>query len=375
MSGMELAPAAHAAFPPSKLEQYSRCPGSWLLEQTAGADTEEASEAAREGTLLHGAVAALLSGCVEPPEGLTSEQLEAVDECRAAFAAASEAFPGAVVAVEEPLTLHGADGEELTWGTADAFGASGKGGFLLDWKFGRGDVPRPEDNLQLCAYAAALCQRYGLDTVDVWLVQPRRHIRQRFAFEYAAHGAGVLETVARIIADCRHTPPAYAAGAHCRYCRGRSACPAVAADFSAVCRAGDSSPVEQLPALPVERLARLHEAAQAAALFIDAIEAEFRRRLEAGPAAGYALKRTPGGFKAPPPAAAWELLKDILTPDQMLGCCTCTTGKLKAAYAAAAVECGVYRTKKEAAAACMELLGDVLTPAAERVSIVKEDEA
>lgn len=368
-----LMPGAHAEFSPSKLDQYFLCPYSWQYR-----DVQEAeSEAAREGELLHCGIADMIAGCADPEcySGFSEEQMEMIHDCYVSYLEAKSTFVDPEIGVEERLVLRDGDGSEITWGTADCCGFKGDSGFLIDFKFGRIEVPRPEENLQLLTYATALCQRFHLKTVEMWIVQPRLHKRLHYTFNFDEVGIGVILHVKMIIEGCKKENPRVTPGvSQCRYCAGKSSCPAMRGKFEALQKAEMRS--EDLKTLDIGTLAKLYDASQVVSQFIDMIETEFKLRLEqGGDYKGYALKRTSGGFKCPSPAVVFDRLQDVLTPAQMIGVCSCTLTKVKTAYAESAVAQGRFKTKKAAIDALMDTLEDVLIPNADRVSIVHTPEA
>lgn len=362
-------PGDHAEFPPSKLEQFEACPRSWKLSQGIH---EDESNAAREGALLHSLVADRIADCLDPEavKDFTTEQLELADACVAAYHEIRAAYPDCTTAVEESLALFAEDRTVLTWGTADCFGVGKGSGFVIDFKFGFNPVSHPSRNLQVLTYAAALCQRFNLDEVECWIVQPRLKRKISYTFNFSKLGAIFIRHIVGVICRCKCGDPEMHPGEmQCRYCPAKRFCEGLQWKMGEVAT-GAGSP-HDLAAMDIHDLTKFYEAGKTVSLFIDSINEEFRKRLEAAPFDGYELKRTGGGFKCPSPAVVFDRLQDVLTPSQMIGCCTCTLTKVKAAYAEAAVAQGLYKSKKAAAEAVQEELADVLVPNAERVSIVK----
>lgn len=362
-------PGDHAEFPPSKLEQFEACPQSWKLSQGIH---EDESEAAREGALLHSLVADRIADRLDPDavKDFSAEQLELADACVAAYNEIRTAYPDCMTAVEESLALFAEDRSVLTWGTADCFGVGKGSGFVIDFKFGFNPVTHPARNLQTLTYAAALCQRFNLNEVECWIVQPRLKLKISYTFDFARMGAIFVRHIAGVICRCKYGEPEMHPGEkQCRHCPAKGVCEEMRKELAAV--ATVASKPHDLAAMDIHDLARFHEAGKTVALFTVAVNAEFRKRLEAAPFDGYELKRTGGGFKCPSPAVVFDRLQDVLTPSQMIGCCTCTLAKVKAAYAEAAAAQGLYKSKKAAAEAVQEELADVLVPNAERVAIVK----
>jgi hypothetical protein len=188
----------HHPYSPSKLHRLAACPGSFKLSQGI---PEEESEAAAEGTMLHARVA---SGDLT---GLTDEQIEAVNACRAEIAS----FPG-FHEVKLPVFD---DLETLTEGTMDYLSLDGDTAYLWDWKFGRGEVAQAAGNYQLAAYALAVHQEYGVSSVRAAIVQPRLRERSDYTFREFPE---ILRAIRQIRIDCEADGLRLCSGTHCRYC-------------------------------------------------------------------------------------------------------------------------------------------------------------
>lgn len=197
-------PDVHSKYAPSSASRWLKCPGSAGLSDPGG-------EAADEGTLLHAAAHAILTGGYDPG-GLDEEQAEAVMEC-----------------VEYARGLAGLNGFyterriESEWiadfgGTIDFAIDFGEELHVLDFKFGR-QLVSPHDNKQLLSYlclARELIGRRGKYFGHI--IQPRAG--QTDCAEYTnddldAHEFDVVEATA----SDRIVP-----GEHCRYCPIRLTC-------------------------------------------------------------------------------------------------------------------------------------------------------
>lgn len=206
-------PGTHHPFSPSSLERRIACPGSYLLEKNLPPMPENPDAA--EGTRLHAACA---KGDLT---GLDTEQRELVEKC---LAFAAEVCGSTEFKREVPLRLIGPGGAILTGGTADVAHVSGTSGTVVDYKFGRNEVPEAADNPQLAAYAAMLIQRYGLTDCAVYIFQPRLGARSSCLYR-DGHVERFTDAFLNMRAACLDVDaPFHAGNAQCRYCKGAYYC-------------------------------------------------------------------------------------------------------------------------------------------------------
>jgi hypothetical protein len=238
--------AAHALLSPSAAHRWMACPGSVKL--TEGRD-DGGSVYSREGTAAHD----LARHCLETGTD-AAEHLGRVIDHGGCFAnsladgdAAFEVTAEMVAAVQTYIDtarpyLHLNPLIEARvatpiadcWGTLDFGAHDPQAGRLtvLDFKYGKGVIVEAKGNAQLLTYASGLLAKIGEDEVDeieLVIVQPRR-----------LHAEGPVrqmlytkQELRQHVADARHAaslvecdPPVLHSGAHCKFCRASSFCPA-----------------------------------------------------------------------------------------------------------------------------------------------------
>ncbi|MBN2162564.1 MAG: DUF2800 domain-containing protein [Pontiellaceae bacterium] len=216
-------PQGHHPFGFSSLYRRMKCPGSYMAELGR---PEKTSPEAEEGTMLHAAVwlAIRESGRLN----LSREQRHCLAVCRLwlrSFRGDNENWHD-----EETLSLYGANGKELCFGTPDAFKFLPSQCMAVngDFKFGFNPVDAPELNLQMAAGSAAIMQKYGdkydlSNGVHAFIVQPRLRSYSHPGFVYRNAG-GIVSSVERIIERCLKLDAPRKAGSHCTYCKAKFNC-------------------------------------------------------------------------------------------------------------------------------------------------------
>jgi hypothetical protein len=235
--------AAHAFLAPSSASRWGPdgCPGSAAME---AAYSEDDSEAAREGTAAHFAMAAAINGRpvkegdVDPATGIamTAEMIECAtimaDDVLATLRAAG---PGSVLAVEERQPP-GFCPEN--WGTPDAyvFDPANRKLHVFDYKFGHRYVDAFM-NWQIFNYAVLILLARGVNpglwiywTVTVNVFQPRNYHPAGPVREWVIPGDQINALYGRLseaAASATTEGAILKTGEHCRDCRARAACPAL----------------------------------------------------------------------------------------------------------------------------------------------------
>ena len=366
------APVMHHEFPPSKMALFQACPGAWALGKKVPQDDGKGNPFAEEGTMLHARVA---TGDLS---GLTEEQASAVKECLAFIEDYKSGHVGEFERQSEvQVTL--ADelsGEQLTFGTADCLLVNkkpeyGVWGAVVDWKFGRGEVPEAQDNLQLAIYAAALIQRHGM-AVEAAVVQPRLHKVSTFVYEPDMADA-ITETVIAIENECKTNPDKLVIGAHCAFCPAKGMCPKQRETTESVAKA---APVlaPMLKELPDERIGILYAQTLAVGKFGEAVKEELLSRIQngGGSAGGWTAKVKSGGYTVKDTNEAFNLVKSVIPADVFASLCTVTLSKIKVEYAARAKEAGLVKSKKDGEIQAFNLLKDVLEARPDVISIIPD---
>lgn len=293
----------------SNIFRRELCPGSHAAEDGL---PEDDSEEAIEGTMLH---ALSIPGAMLAAAALTPEQHDILERCTDLE---NEAL-GRVIAEQQ---LNGDPFEEgwerelwlyqgmraLYSGHCDywRYYPARKVLFILDKKFGRGDVPIPTTNLQLRSYAVQGAQEWPSHHVYVAIVQPRLFGPPSLA-HYTADDLVAAKHHLIAVWHATHVPdaPRRASADACQYCKATTTCPEYRALVSM------AVPLAQLPAtrLTNEQLATcLTAIATISDKWVSEIKAEARDRIRMGTLPGFELKPNAARRTITDPRKAFHLL-------------------------------------------------------------------
>ena len=372
---------AHSFFGPSSLERIDRCPGSVALamelEELGWRDTES-SDIASRGTRIHAYAAEFIKN---PIKDFTGEDVieEEVEFARtiADFAQREcdriEGLSDADVMVEEPLEFAEMPGDEpLYYGTSDLIVLDRVNGEVLvcDWKTGMKEVTEAANNLQGAAYALAAMQKFRMPKAHVVFFNPCINQLTEAWFDDMQ---GLADEITAIIYAAKEKDARCNAGAHCQYCPARKAgfCAtylATVTTSTALAVMPDRLP---LPQWSDEKVAQWHEIMQNAERFKDEIDKELSARIARnGSCAGYGFKSSPGGREAKDIFSIVTAVQDVLTQDDVMGCCTLSLPKTEALFAERMKGSGKSKTLKEGKALFKELSAPYVTDKPERQCIV-----
>lgn len=233
---------------------------------------------------------------------------------------------------------------------------------LIDYKFGWIPVPPAIQNLQGLGYAAGCFQKFpALKKICSVFTQPKLHVTTRHLFD-RSESFSMYQRVRGVIDNAERADKILRPGPYCDFCESLGTCTAlVKSAHAAVVK------YEGLPLPDIFDGAKIQTAEQAAvALYcVERLEALIEnggikaKALEFAKAAGGRLEVPIGdgtnvvlevrGRKAArsanSPALIAEALKDVLAPEQVLGCCDPSITKLEEVFADTLVE----QRKKEAA--------------------------
>lgn len=217
---------------PSALQLASKCRGSWHLIHKQDGHQELSNEFARNGHAFHHLAQAKVmkseidKNLVQSKYGLTDEEMD--DLSRSLSKIEINLPANAKVQSEVLLRSKRMDIK----GTPDLFGViqEMKHAILIDWKSGWLDVPPPESNLQMIAYAIMLVEIYEVDTVECHLVQPRLTQIKSFVFNKAFLEPFVLE-IENIIKESEQPNAPLTTGSWCKDCFGAMRCRAFSGEI------------------------------------------------------------------------------------------------------------------------------------------------
>lgn len=228
-------PGTHAILSASSSSRWLACPPSARINAEL---PETTSVYAEEGTKAHALAEKTLKGYLAGgPAEVQSDNEEMkeavqryVDVCIEKINAAKAASPDAVVHVEFRLdfSTYVPDG----FGTGDMVIVSDRSLEICDLKYGKGVSVSAKGNTQMRLYALGAVEEFGMlyafDTVHMTIIQPRLD-----SVSTDALSAGMLLDwgrsiipVAKLAYDGKGD---FQAGDHCRFCKFRPRCKALAA--------------------------------------------------------------------------------------------------------------------------------------------------
>lgn len=228
-------PGTHAILSASSSSRWLACPPSARINAEL---PETTSIYAEEGTMAHALAEKTLKGYLAggsaDVQSDNEEMKEAVrryvDVCIEKINAAKAASPDAVVHVEFRLdfSTYVPDG----FGTGDMVIVSDKSLEICDLKYGKGVPVSAEGNTQMRLYALGAVEDFGMlyafDTVHMTIIQPRLDSVSTdtlSAGKLIDWGRSII-SIAKLAYDGEGD---FQAGDHCRFCKFRPRCKALAA--------------------------------------------------------------------------------------------------------------------------------------------------
>lgn len=228
-------PGTHAILSASSSSRWLACPPSARINAEL---PETTSVYAEEGTKAHALAEKTLKGYLAGgPAEVQSDNEEMkeavqryVDVCIEKINAAKAASPDAVVHVEFRLdfSTYVPDG----FGTGDMVIVSDKSLEICDLKYGKGVPVSAEGNTQMRLYALGAVDEFGMlyafDTVHMTIIQPRLDSVSTdtlSAGKLINWGRSIIP-IAKLAYDGKGD---FQAGDHCRFCKFRPRCKALAA--------------------------------------------------------------------------------------------------------------------------------------------------
>lgn len=228
-------PGTHAILSASSSSRWLACPPSARINAEL---PETTSVYAEEGTKAHAlaekTLKSYLAGGPAEVQSDNEEMKEAVqryvDVCIEKINAAKKASPDAVIHVEFRLNFstYVPDG----FGTGDMVIVSDRSLEICDLKYGKGVPVSAEGNTQMRLYALGAVEEFGMlyafDTVHMTIIQPRLDSVSTdtlSAGKLLDWGRSIIP-VAKLAYDGKGK---FQAGDHCRFCKFRPRCKALAA--------------------------------------------------------------------------------------------------------------------------------------------------
>lgn len=321
---------SHHRYSPSSLKWREVCPG-WENEPQP---SDAGSAAAEEGTRMH---KALETGNLE---GLDDWQRKNVMMVADLFAEMKQELEWVTAELPEQK-LEIANG--LTFGTADIV-LIGRGKAKIgDAKFGWTAVDDAEVNIQGWAYAVGVFEKWvDVNEVEVVFAQPRLNMVSRHTFTREKDYDRMRLRVETIIARAKQLEPELnPTEKGCLYCGNKGTCKALHSKALVISRTYDQLRDSELPVLadPLT-LATPEQRSQAESIrrvmerWCESVKrSNMEFRMEGGEIPGYELKTRSGKKEIVDATAAYDIIKDKLSPEEFSNCATVSWTKLEKVWA------------------------------------------
>lgn len=343
----------HARYSPSTLGSREKCPG-W----TSDNDPSKNTEVADRGTAIHEAI-----------EKDDTSKLAAADDIQCALNCIEF-----VDEIAEQYPVHERFREIQVkvldqFGTVDDLIVAGQVGHMTDYKTGWWPVPDAEINLQMQSYALGVFDRFPkLDTLHVHILLPRQATISDATFTREAHYKTLKQRVFKAIEGAKAVDQLFAEGSvdkllstlspsstNCEFCGRKAQCPALNKlalaiaerfDPSMILPEGDLHGSQITDPLVMARALQIAPIMEswAASIKRGALEMRMASGIEIP---GYDLAERKGSRKITDPQAAWESVKDIISPDEFAACADVSMPDLEAAVAAKAPRGKKAATKQQ----------------------------
>jgi superfamily II DNA or RNA helicase len=329
----------HSEHSPSSLKEKAKCPG-FRNDQTRD------NTAANRGTLGHLAVEKENLDVIPPDD---SKLREAAEMCLRYLSALRKPLVNAQELREQRYTvldqfghidhiiLHGGDKAEL-----------------VDYKFAFGAYTA--DSPQFWAYAVGLWDAHPqIEQLTVHVLLPFQGVIDRETWHRESDYDRLSSQVAAIIAAARRDDPlTYLTGAHCAWCARQASCPklsSLALTIASEYKADELTlPAQYDPANISDPhvIAFAKKAAPIMRSWADKVDARaLEMRMQEGiEIPGFELAERKSPFKITNAQAAWETVKDQITPEAFAACAEVKIGELEKAIARTAKRGEMARAKE-----------------------------
>jgi hypothetical protein len=403
----------HHRYGMSTLNYLAACSG-FLSRNTS-------SEAADDGTRLHSVMERIIDWIVAQLGIMSSTQfhmeqlasrayqeirhMEALSDeeefyiefcCRELDKWLRKVGPEAKLLKEQRVHIHNPDGTQLHYGHYDLLiFISDEVGLLFDWKFGWIPVPPAQNNWQGKGYAVGSFQTYPrLKKLGVVFVQPKLH-RSTYTTYARESMFDMWREIHGVIAAAQAQEKKLTPGQYCDYCGGAATCSALLNEANRAVAVYEGLPVPAgftgLQITSAEDAARAMYLLDRLKVLLDRADElkdkakEFAKDnggllcapLPDGKLITVELKTKSAARSANSPGMIAEVLKDYLTPEQVLGACDPKITALEEIFADAFVArqaeaAQALLAQAEADAQALRRSGD-LTGAAQTLELAKHE--
>jgi hypothetical protein len=329
----------HSEHSPSSLKEKAKCPG-FRNDQTRD------KTAANRGNLGHLATEKENLDMIPPDD---PKLREAVEMCLRYLSA-----------LRKPL-VNARELREQRYNMLDQFGhvdhiiLHGDKGELVDYKFAFGEYVA--DSPQFWAYAVGLWDAHPeVEQLTVHVLLPFRGVIDRETWTRGEDYDRLSAQTAAIIAAARRDDAStYLTGAHCAWCARQASCPklsSLALTIASEYKADELTlPAQYDPANISDPhvIAFAKKAAPIMRSWADKVDARaLEMRMQEGiEIPGFELAERKSPFKITNAQAAWETVKDKITPEAFAACAEVKIGELEKAIARTAKRGEMARSKEQ----------------------------
>jgi len=329
----------HSEHSPSSLKEKAKCPG-FRNDQTRD------KTAANRGNLGHLATEKENLDMIPPDD---PKLREAVEMCLRYLSA-----------LRKPL-VNARELREQRYNMLDQFGhvdhiiLHGDKAELVDYKFAFGEYVA--DSPQFWAYAVGLWDAHPeVEQLTVHVLLPFRGVIDRETWSREKDYDRLSAQTAAIIASARRDDPStYLTGAHCAWCARQASCPklsSLALTIASEYKADELTlPAQYDPAniFDPHVIAFAKKAAPIMRSWADKVDARaLEMRMQEGiEIPGFELAERKSPFKITNAQAAWETVKDQITPEAFAACAEVKIGELEKAIARTAKRGEMARSKEQ----------------------------
>jgi superfamily II DNA or RNA helicase len=330
----------HSEHSPSSLKEKAKCPG-FRNDQTRD------QSAANRGTLGHLAV--------------EKENLDVIPPDDPKLREAAEMCLRYLAALRKPL-VNAQELREQRYNVLDQFGHidhiilhGGDKAELVDYKFAFGAYTA--DSPQFWAYAVGLWDAHPqIEQLTVHVLLPFQGVIDRETWHRESDYDRLSSQVAAIIAAARRDDPlTYLTGAHCAWCAKQASCPklsSLALTIASEYKADELTlPAQYDPANISDPnvIAFAKKAAPIMRSWADKVDARaLEMRMQEGiEIPGFELAERKSPFKITNAQAAWETVKDKISPEAFAACAEVSIGALEKAIARTAKRGEMARSKEQ----------------------------
>ena len=230
---------------------------------------------------------------------------------------------------------------EKIFGTADDVIIKGTHADVVDYKFGRGAIDDADVNVQGQAYLLGVMDKFPqVETATVHFIAPRRD--ELMTHDYTRDDVETIRLRLRVIVDraLQPEPKLRPTTDVCRFCKHRVDCPALSAELLPLAKKYDDGGKafevmlrDELNPEQIDDPEVIGKMKHVGFLLKSWMEAVDKRALQLAVEEGHDVHGYDLAFRAPvakvdDTQAAYEALRDVLTPEEFMGACKVTVAAI-----------------------------------------------